>query len=238
MTREIAIKSIKDTRFAKNIYSLITASYRKELIEFTIYETVDCISIIESSIKFGEFYCLFFNGEIVGFIQVKSLDDCLFLNHIVVAENYKGCGYGENLLGFYESLVRASGGVARLTVDSRNARALSWYIDSGYKELSRNFNFEFIGPADSNWSEVIEIDSSELDRTIGYADFIINGISFKLGLPSSLSAVLYLDKLPFNLIPKLKSAIRNRKLLCQTAKIDYVEGKKSWDTILLEKFID
>ena len=83
------------------------------------------------------------DGTAVGWLWVglhhpRGLRDCAFLYDIEVAEQFRGQGYGRDLLAAGEAAARAHGAHSmELNVFGGNARAIHLYEQTGYRVVSQ-----------------------------------------------------------------------------------------------------
>ena len=71
------------------------------------------------------------SSEIIGFVSLLSLDDCLVIDLIAVASKFRGLGIGNKLVAKCQSIAKSSDLVLRVGTQSENT-ANFLYLKSGF----------------------------------------------------------------------------------------------------------
>ncbi len=86
----------------------------------------------------GEFYLAINKEECLGFLWYLpngAFHSFPYLHIIAVKEQYRGCGIGKKLLGFFETVISQDSEKAFLVVADFNPRAKQLYESIGYREI-------------------------------------------------------------------------------------------------------
>lgn len=222
------IKLIDNVNFDSEIFHLISNAYAPRLLEGTIYETPACIPIIRKQILNNQYYGFIDGGELGGVIQVRDLNEMLFLNQIAVIKSSRGIG--TNLLEYFLSLAEAFNLRASLEVDDRNTSVLHWYKSKGFISVSQSFKALYV-PSKGRECKFNEVIFKSCEDDIGYSKLHANNDEYVIPTPSTKSFVFDLDKIDSNYLQYLSEKQPQRKIFVITKQSQIISKYKRFWTI-------
>jgi len=123
---------------AEFIYDLKVDALGKYL-DYTIYQTSKSVAylrklLIQGADSTGNFFFVAKqNSKVVGYYHAVHCRSELFLNYIVVKEEFRRLGLGKKLLNHYETLAGTLSCITlALDVFESNTDAFTWYCKEGY----------------------------------------------------------------------------------------------------------
>lgn len=226
--RVVMIKLIDNVDFDSTIFHLISNAYAPSLLEGTIYETSACIPIIRKQILDNQYYGFMDGEELEGVIQVRGLNEMLFLNQIAVRKSSRGIG--TTLLEYFLSLAEELNLRASLEVDDRNTRVLHWYKSKGFTSVSQSFKALYVPLKDSE-RKFKEASFTSCEGEIGYSKLRANNNEYVIPTPSTKSFVFDLDTIDSRYIQYISDTQSQRKIFVITKQSKNIAKYKGYWTI-------
>ena len=167
--------SAADTRYIDEVCQLLATSYDLQISEFLIYRDKNykehLIRSLSSSSDFVHI-ALSADGDLLGFAQVRILENTLFLNNIIIKQQFRGASLASGLLRFMINEANIDGrGIDSFALDvfEKNAGALKWYQRLGMQMRSTRFWYDLTNA----YAEVTVMHgSAEVSATKDEAGFV------------------------------------------------------------------